>query len=623
MNLVYGSVCSGIEAATVAWEPLGWSAKFFSEIEKFPSAVLAHHYGSNMPGEPLSKNGIPNYGDFTTIPADAGPVDVLVGGTPCQSFSIAGRRLGLDDPRGNLALEYLALARRLRARWIVWENVPGVLSSVSDEKESEDGVRSGVGSRQAGDEWIEESDFATFLSFVQECGYGFAYRILDAQYVRVHGFERAVPQRRRRVFVVGYLGDWRRAAAVLLEPAGMLRSPSPRRETGKGIAGAAKGGAGGGGGLGTDFELDGGLVSKPAAFGGGNTSDEPRGVSAALTAKGQRIDFEVETFIVSGHGDYRRSGTPTLRASGGDVQGGSEGLVAHTLRGEGFNASEDGTGRGTPIIPVFAIQERAVSENPDNGPQGKGYQEDMRNASRDPEKKDEINRQGVGVGDDCAHTVSASHVNAVAFSMRGRDGGSVPEAEGDDIAPALRTDGGAAEPGMKQQTYIAFSSKDYGADANSEVSPTLRSGAHDESHANAGVPPAVAFDWYASESQSFPVNEGFSPPLKTTMQPAVQNGWAVRRLTPRECERLQGFDDDYTQIPNWDGWRDVGADENIEELKEAGLTVRPGKNGFRVNDPDGVRYKSLGNSMAVNVMRWIGWRIDHFEKLVSEGKIPR
>ncbi|WP_049802376.1 DNA cytosine methyltransferase [Mesorhizobium opportunistum] len=127
--LTYGSVCSGIEAASVAWEPLGWRPKFFSEIEAFPSAVLAHHYGSNLPGEPLSKNGVPNYGDFTSIPGDAGPVDLLVGGTPCQSFSVAGKRLGLDDPRGNLALEYVRLAKRLGARWVVWENVPGVFSS--------------------------------------------------------------------------------------------------------------------------------------------------------------------------------------------------------------------------------------------------------------------------------------------------------------------------------------------------------------------------------------------------------------------------------------------------------------------------------------------------------------
>lgn len=154
-----------------------------------------------MPGEHLARNGIPNYGDFTQIGADAGPIDLLVGGTPCQSFSVAGKRLGLDDPRGNLALEYLSLARRLRARWIVWENVPGVVSSVTDEEDGEGGVQSGIEGREAGDEWIEESDFATFLSFVRECGYGFAYRVLDAQYVRVDGFGRAVPQRRRRVFL--------------------------------------------------------------------------------------------------------------------------------------------------------------------------------------------------------------------------------------------------------------------------------------------------------------------------------------------------------------------------------------------------------------------------------------
>jgi DNA (cytosine-5)-methyltransferase 1 len=222
--MIYGSVCSGIEAATVAWHPLGWRPAFFAEIEKFPSAVLAHHYGSNMPGEPLSRNGVPNHGDFTKITADAGPVDLLVGGTPCQSFSVAGKRLGLDDPRGNLALEYLALAQRLGARWIVWENVPGVLSSRSGDEAAETDEDGGAG--------FESADFATFLDFVRQCGYGFAYRVLDAQYVRVDGFARAVPQRRRRVFVVGYLGDWRIAAAVLFEREGMPGHPAPRREAG-------------------------------------------------------------------------------------------------------------------------------------------------------------------------------------------------------------------------------------------------------------------------------------------------------------------------------------------------------------------------------------------------------
>jgi hypothetical protein len=115
----YGSVCSGIEAASSAWHSLGWQPAFFSEIEPFPRAVLSHHYPS-----------VPLHGDFTTIGADQyGAIDLLVGGTPCQSFSIAGLRGGLDDDRGNLALEFLRLAQRTRAKWLVWENVPGVLSS--------------------------------------------------------------------------------------------------------------------------------------------------------------------------------------------------------------------------------------------------------------------------------------------------------------------------------------------------------------------------------------------------------------------------------------------------------------------------------------------------------------
>lgn len=192
----YGSVCSGVEAATTAWHPLGWEPQWFSEIEKFPSAVLAHHYPN-----------VPNLGDMTRFkewPND--PIDLLVGGTPCQSFSVAGLRAGLDDPRGNLMLTYLAIAERYAPRWIVWENVPGVLSS--------NGGR----------------DFGTFLAALGKIGYGFAYRVLDAQYF-------GVAQRRRRVFVVGYLGDWRRAAAVLFERESMSGHPAPSRETREDAAG--------------------------------------------------------------------------------------------------------------------------------------------------------------------------------------------------------------------------------------------------------------------------------------------------------------------------------------------------------------------------------------------------
>ena len=195
------SVCSGIEAATQAFAPLGWKAVAFSEIEPFPCAVLAHHYPD-----------VPNWGDMTKFKdwPDA-DVDVLCGGTPCQSFSVAGLRQGLADPRGNLMLTFGAIAERYRPKWIVWENVPGVLSS--------NGGR----------------DFASFLSLLGQLGYGWAYRVLDAQHVRTRRFPHAVPQRRRRVFVIGYLGDWRRAAAVLFDRESLSGHPAPRRESGKGF----------------------------------------------------------------------------------------------------------------------------------------------------------------------------------------------------------------------------------------------------------------------------------------------------------------------------------------------------------------------------------------------------
>jgi len=189
------SVCSGIEAASVAWHPLGWESVAYSEIDPFPCKVLQHHYPT-----------VPNLGDMTKFKEwpDA-DVNVFVGGTPCQSFSVAGLRKGLDDPRGNLMLTYLAIAKRYRPNWLVWENVPGVLSS--------------AGGR----------DFGSLLGGLAELGYGFAYRVLDAQYF-------GVAQRRRRVFVVGYLGNWRPAAAVLFERHSLQGHPAPSREKGKRIA---------------------------------------------------------------------------------------------------------------------------------------------------------------------------------------------------------------------------------------------------------------------------------------------------------------------------------------------------------------------------------------------------
>jgi DNA (cytosine-5)-methyltransferase 1 len=442
----YLSVCSGIEAATVAWHSLGWTPAAFSEIEAFPRAVLAHHYPS-----------VPLHGDFTTIEGNEyGPVDLLVGGTPCQDFSVAGLRAGIAGDRGNLTLEFLRLAARTKPRWIVWENVPGVLSS--------DGGRA----------------LGAFLGGLAELGYGFAYRVLDAQYF-------GLAQRRARVFVVGYLGDWRRAAAVLFERESLLGHPAPRREAGKGVAPTISARPTGGGGLGTDFDCDGGLIA-----------------------------------------NWPADVAPTLNAHFGDKQGledqhalnGAGLFVAHALRAEGFDASEDGTGRGTPLVPVPFDTTQITSK---------------------------ANYSSPKPGDPCHPLAAGAH------------------------APA-----------------IAFSAKDHGGDAG-DISPTLRGGGHHKSHANGGVMPAVAFDLRGREGGA-----QFEGPHDTANMRAASGGssrsyvahTAVRRLTPRECERLQGFPDDYTLVP----YRGKPA-------------------------ADGPRYKALGNSMAVPVMAWIGQRIAMVERM--------
>ena len=170
---------------------LGWEPAWFSEIDPYRNALLSHHYPK-----------VHNYGDFTTIGSDSGPIDLLCGGTPCQAFSVAGLRRGLDDERGNLTLEYVKLASRLLPRWLVWENVPGVLS---------------IDNGRA---------FGAFLGGLAELGYGFAYGVFDAQFF-------GVPQRRRRVFVVGYLGDWRYPASVLFERESLSGNPAPIRKRGR------------------------------------------------------------------------------------------------------------------------------------------------------------------------------------------------------------------------------------------------------------------------------------------------------------------------------------------------------------------------------------------------------
>ena len=518
----YLSVCSGIEAVSVAWQPLGWQPAMFAEIDPFCCWLLRSRYRASRPifmpspydaasrkeakqraaairnTVALPADGaVINAGDFARIgKQDVGTIDLLAGGTPCQSFSIAGLRAGLDDPRGNLTIEFARLADRLRPLWVVWENVPGVLS-IDDGR-----------------------TFGAFLGILVELGYGVAWRILDAQYF-------GVPQRRRRVFVVGYFGDWRAAAAVLLERSGLSGYPPPRREARKDVAPTLSARAHGGGGLGTDFDLDGGLI-RQLAFGGNNTAgpiDVATAANACASASG-RMDFETETFIT------------------------------HALSADGFDASEDGTGRGVPLVAGTLST-----------------------------------RYGDSSGRDLS---DSSALLPVAFNLRGRDGGAMPESA--DAASVRSASGGSSN------SYVAFSAKDYGADVD-EIAPTLRGMGHESSHANGGGQVAVAFTLHGSDgtaSTATPTHVAGSvrtkPPgsIENSSTTIAQQGMAVRRLTPRECERLQGFPDDYT------------------------LVEYRGKLAA-----DGPRYRALGNSMAVPVMRWIGERIAQVDAILRERGMRR
>jgi len=419
------SVCSGIEAASVAWHPLGWESVAYSEIEPFPCKVLQHHYPN-----------VPNLGDMTKFKEwPNADVNVFVGGTPCQSFSVAGLRKGLDDPRGNLMLVYLAIAQRYRPNWLVWENVPGVLSS--------NGGR----------------DFGSLLGGLAERGYGFAYRVLDAQYF-------GVAQRRKRVFVVGYLGDWRPAAAVLFERYSLQGHPAPSREKGKSFAASIASGA--------PFSRTG----------------------------NDRVEAEAMVAVL--HSEI----SPALKAR--DHKGPS--------------SDGDGDGDGAILVPMQPI---AYNISP-----GKGA------------LKDDI------------------HVT--------------------DAHASKTLDASASNPEMHQEGTailqpIAFSGQMSNPQTDVDMTQTL----------GAKNPMAVATHDVAGTMLSRKTSGGFSNSIDYAAAGYMAlQAMAVRRLTPVECERLQGFPDRYTDI------------------QPKGKAT-----------PDGPRYKALGNSMAVPVMAWIGKRIQEVDAI--------
>ena len=465
----YGSVCSGVEAATVAWHPLGWKPQWFSEIEKFPSAVLAHHYPDT-----------PNHGDMTQFKEwpDDRSIDLLVGGTPCQSFSIAGLRKGLDDPRGNLMLTFLAIAERYRPRWLVWENVPGVLSSNRGK------------------------DFGTLLGAMGEIGYGFAYRICDAQYW-------GVPQRRRRVFVVGYLGDWRRAAAALFERHSLQGHPPPSRKARQEVAG----------------------------------------------------------YTATSFGRYS-PGVGTIRAQGGDLGGGSEtlcvtGQITHSLRGGGAGGKPDGA-TVNHFVPTWPAEIASTLNAAFGDKQGL---EDQHINSGAP-----LFVPIGNVQDGSVTTLSSREYKGLSC---GRDSMTSAAVVYDTTNITSPTNGSNPKPGDPVFTLASGQHPPL-------LTPQVRRLTPDKSKT-----PAVAWDeeLNAREELAGTLLRGGAGGRRD----GVMQASAVRRLTPVECERLQGFPDDYTQIP----WRNKPAE----------------------NCPDGPRYKAMGNSMAVPVMRWIGERIEMVDAL--------
>ena len=412
----YLSVCSGIEAATVAWHHMGWEPVGFSEIEKFPSEVLSHHYPN-----------VTNFGDMTKYKEwkIEQPIGLLVGGTPCQSFSVAGLRKGLEDPRGNLALIYCGILDKFRPKWFIWENVPGVLSS--------------SGGR----------DFGSFLGALVECGYGFAYRVLDAQNF-------GVPQRRRRVFVVGCLGDWESAAKVLFE-------------------------------------------------------------SYCLSGDNQKSRA-------------KRQATTTY-SERGIAYGGSDGECADTVTSKWAKGSGGPSGNECGLFVAHKVYETHPAD------------------SRVKE-----------MGDVC-QTVT---------SRWGTGGGNVPLVQ-----------------------TIGCDVYNHAVTGETAATLTMNSGGTNTAGPKVIQAYSIREDAKANNFSATPLT--VTPALQA-MQPSVQShhaqtfiagNMAVRRLTPRECERLQGFKDDYTVIP----WK-------------------------KGESPDGHRYKALGNSMAVPVMKWIGERINEINKQI-------
>lgn len=405
------SLFDGIGAATTAWTPLGWECVGVSEVEPFPIAVTKHHYPD-----------VPHLGDVTKITeeqiAALGRIDLVVGGFPCQDLSVAGKRAGLRNADGTTtrsglfydAMRVVQWARKHGgARWLCIENVPGLFSSAQGRDfAAVVGAMVGTDFDVPRDGWRNAGVAAGPEGLCE-------WATLDAQFF-------GLAQRRKRCFLIGDFGDWASRPPVLFERESLQRHPPPSRKT-REVAPTIHARSTGGGGLGTDFDCDGGVISMAHGQGGAE------------------IGFDRGPTLTCNH---------------------EAPIVAHSPRGEGFDASEDGPGRGTPLVPV------AYSIMPMNS--GKDYKARATDVAQPL-------MAGGPVGGNQGGDFIAQPVHA--FDARQSD-----VIQYGDMTGPLDTDG--------HSVAIAFSGKDYGGDATADLSPTLRSMGHDGSHANGGGQVAVA-----------------------------------------------------------------------------------------------------------------------------------
>lgn len=507
-------------------ERAGFTPIWMCEIDRQCREVLRFHYPT-----------LPIYQDMLALDVSKlDRPDVFCGGTPCQGFSVAGLRKSLDDDRSNLCLQFVKLCNELDPSIILWENVPGCLSTADNAFGCFLAGLVGADAPLVPPDSIRRWKTGKSGRYFSWTDAGMVvgprrtacWRTCDSQFF-------GVAQRRQRVFVVCDTGD-RSAAQILFESKSVRGHHPPGEETREGITGTLGIRATGGGGLGTDFDLAGGLQVT-------GTLDSS-GSCRHAHGQGNSADFLILHCIAGAVSSKWAKGT------GGPAGDECYNLIAHTLKGEGFDASEDGTGRRTPIIAFDTTQitSKANYSNPKDG-------------------------------DPCHPLASGAHAPAIAY----RTSGNCGLFEQGDKTATLNT---ATDP---NQTIIAFTQNASGDALAGDVSCAVSTNPNASGRNNAEVCQPVAIRTAQTSSNGCGIDEsGTSYTLDGAQGQAVGSKYGVRRLMPIECERLQGYPD---------GW-------TLNAISES--------DGKPYQQADSPRYKQCGNGVTASVAEWLGRRIVSF-----------